>query len=587
MGLDIRQTFSKARQPFQWLVLAALLLLVLLGVVSGVVFAADHPRGLVRVAGSLAVAGLVVSMVLGILGSRVPKRTIIELDLTKPIEEKGSTSPLSRFAGAKPLAMRELVDGLERAGRDKRVAGLYARIEYPASGALADELRDAVVAFRATGKFAVAWSESMVLPGGYYVAAAFDEIAVQPSGEVNVTGWLAQTMFLRGVFDKLGIQVRLGRRHEYKNAVDRYNEKSYTAPHREASARLAETRFEQLVDAVAAGRNMTPDAARDVLMKGPYPAHDALANGLIDRLAYYDEIVEAVKERAGKGSKLLYLAKYAKRTKRGANRGQTIAFIHAVGGVASGKGGGFNPMTQGSNMGADTVAGALRAAAKEKSVKAIVLRIDSPGGSAVASDTIWREVMNAKAKGKPVIASMGNVAASGGYFIAMPADRIVASPGTITGSIGVFGGKYVVEEMQEKLGLSTDEVHEGETATMQSFSLDYSKAQWARLENSLDLIYDDFTEKASRGRDMPLAQLQDLARGRVWSGVDAKANGLVDDLGGLSTALRVAREAAGMKPDARHQAQGIPEEEGRHGAHRVRSGCQRRGGRRVRRDGRG
>jgi protease-4 len=561
--LDIRQAAASVRQPFRWLVLAAIFLFLGLGVVSLVVFVADHPRGIVRVGLVLIAIGVVGTILLGLVSARVPKRTIVELDLTKPVAEKGSSSPLSKFGGgSKTLTIREVVEGLERAGRDKRVVGLFARVEFPAEGALADELRDAIAAFRAKGKFAVSFSYSMVYPGGYYVATAFDEIAVQPSGEVNVTGWLAQGFFLRGFLDKIGLQARLGQRYEYKNAVNQFNEKKFTPAHREAATRLAESRFEQLVEAVSSSRNMSPEAARGVLLRGPYPAHDALTEGLVDRLAYYDEIVDAVKERGGKGSKLLFLQKYAKKTKRGANRGQTIAFVHAVGGVVGGKGGGWSPLTQGPSMGADTVSSALRAAAKNKSVKAIVLRVSSPGGSAVASDTIWREVVNARAKGKPVIASMGNVAASGGYFISMPADRIVASAGTITGSIGVFGGKYVVSELQKKLGVSTDEVHEGDTATFQSASSDYSDPQWEVLQKSLDLIYDDFTEKAAQGRKMPLEQLRELARGRVWSGIDAKERGLVDDLGGLATALRVAREVAGLKPDARIKVKEFPKKKG-------------------------
>ncbi|MBA2608452.1 MAG: S49 family peptidase, partial [Actinobacteria bacterium] len=408
MALDIRQALDKTRQPFRWLVLAALALFLVVGAVAAGVFVADHPRGIFRFASLLTIVGVLGSSALAALGSRVPKRTIIELDLTKPVVEKASASPLGRLGGGpKTSTIREVVEGLERAAKDKRVVGLFARVEAPATGALADELRDAIGAFRASGKFAVAYSHSFTMTSGYYVATAFDEIAVQGSGDVGVSGWLAQGFFVRGLLDKIGVRARLGQRYEYKNAVNQLTETAFTPAHREASTRLSEARFGQLVDAVASGRGMNPDAARKLLLRGPYAAADALAEGLVDRLAYYDEVVDSVKERAGKGSGLLFLHKYAKRTKRGANRGQTVAVIHAVGAVMSGKGGGFNPLTQGPAMGADTISSALRAAAKDKGVKAIVLRVDSPGGSAVASDTIWREVMNARATGKPVIASMG------------------------------------------------------------------------------------------------------------------------------------------------------------------------------------
>jgi protease IV len=230
------------------------------------------------------------------------------------------------------------------------------------------------------------------------------------------------------------------------------------------------------------------------------------------------------------------------------DHGKTIALVFGVGTVTRGKSD-YDPVQGSQNMGSDTVAGAIRAAAEDKDVKAILFRVDSPGGSYVASDAIWREVVRARQAGKPVIVSMGNLAGSGGYFVAMAADKIVAEPGTITASIGVLGGKMLTSGLWDKVGLSWDEVHQGENATMFTGTQDYTPAEWARFEAWLDRVYVDFTNKVADGRKLSKEKVLEIAKGRIWSGQDAKNLGLVDELGGYDTALKLAKRAAGVPAD--------------------------------------
>ena len=252
-----------------------------------------------------------------------------------------------------------------------------------------------------------------------------------------------------------------------------------------------------------------------------------------------------VKKQAGDDAKLLYLDRYLDRAGRPHDRGKQIALIFGVGGVTRGKSD-YDPVQGSQNMGSDTVAGAIRAAAADNDVKAILFRVDSPGGSYVASDTIWREVVNARKAGKPVVVSMGDVAGSGGYFVAMAADKIVAQPGTITASIGVLGGKMLTSGLWEKVGLSWDEVHQGANATMFSGTHDYTPAEWARFQAWLDRVYVDFTGKVAEGRKLPKEKVLEIAKGRIWSGQDAKNLGLIDELGGYDTALKLTKQAAGI-----------------------------------------
>jgi protease-4 len=280
-----------------------------------------------------------------------------------------------------------------------------------------------------------------------------------------------------------------------------------------------------------------------VVDRGPLLGKEAVDAKLIDGLAYRDEIYSKVKQMAGAGSELLYLQKYVERAGRPHNRGKTIALIYGVGAVGRGKSG-FDPLFGSASMGSDTVTAAFRDAVKDPRVKAILFRIDSPGGSYVASDSIWQATVEARKAGKPVIASMSDVAGSGGYFVAMAADKIVAQPATITGSIGVLGGKMLTTGFWKMLGITFDQVHDGANAIYWTGTEDYTPAEWARFQAWLDRVYADFTGKVADGRRLPKNRVLQIARGRIWSGEDAKNLGLVDELGGFPEALALAKKAA-------------------------------------------
>lgn len=491
---------------------------------------------------------LIVVLALPRFRDRVPRKAILEVNLEKELVEAVPDDAVARALLRDQPSVRDLVEALDRGADDERVAGLVAHIGAAPQGmAQVQEIRDAVARFRARKKFAIAYSETFgeFRNGGraYYLATAFDEVWLQPSGDVNLTGTMLEPMFLRGTYDKLGLRFRGGQRYEYKNAFNTYVEKKFTPAHREAMESIVKSWHSQMVRGIAAARKMPEDEVRAVIDRGPFLGQEAVDAKLVDRLAYRDEVMEEAKRRAGEGAERMRLAKYLESAGRPHDEGQTIALIYGAGAVARGKNG-FSPLTGEITMGSDSLTAAFRAATDDKDVKAILFRVDSPGGSYVASDTIWREVERARRAGKPVIVSMGDLAGSGGYFVAMPADKIVAQPGTITGSIGVVGGKVLTSGFWEKVGVSWDEVHAGANATMWTGTHDYSPAEWKRFEGFLDRIYADFTTKVATGRKLPKEEVLKIAKGRIYTGEDAKAIGLVDELGGFDTALRLAKQAA-------------------------------------------
>jgi protease-4 len=417
------------------------------------------------------------------------------------------------------------------------------------------EFREAIGAFRETGKLTVAWSESFgEFTGGnvpYYLATAFDRIYLQPSGALGLTGVAVEQIFLHDALAKLGVGFESAKRHEYKSAADNLTERGFTGPAREAAERLAVSIAEQITSAIAERRGKTAEQARALLDRGPFLAEDALAEGLVDALGYRDEVYADVRKEAGADASLQYVGRYQRahaltqRARKLPNpREHFVAVIHATGPIRQGRSG-RSPLG-GSSIGSDTVSAALRSATTDDRVRAVLLRVNSPGGSAVASDTIWREVVRTRAAGKPVVVSMGDVAASGGYYIAMAADVIVAQPGTITGSIGVIMGKPVFQEAFEKVGITTDSVSVGRGANMFAPAHPFSEDDWQRINAWLDEIYRDFTSKVASGRRMTTEQVHEVARGRVWTGADAAQNGLVDELGGMAAAAEIARRRAGL-----------------------------------------
>jgi protease IV len=493
---------------------------------------------------------------------------VLELDLTEGIIESRPADPVGAFMARHKLVLADVIDGLRRARDDSRVVALLARLGgKPIGLAAVQELRNAVAEFAAAGKSTVAWADTFgEFSAGnvqYYLATAFRKIWLQPSGDLGLTGMAVERMFMRGALDKLGAEFQVAKRHEFKSAAEQFTEHGFSAPAREETARMIQSVTEQLAQAIAETRQLSRDKVAELIDAGPFLAPRALAEGLVDELGYRDEVYASVRQQAGPESVLLYLGRYvrgkllAERARQAVTNlpasvqgggEKSVAVIYALGPIRRGRSQRSPFQGGGGAMGSDTVAAAIRSAAKDEQTRAILLRVNSPGGSYVASDTIWREVVRARAGGKPVVVSMGDVAASGGYFIAMAADQIVAQPGTITGSIGVLTGKPVLGEALGRAGVSSDLVVQGAHAAMFSQMRPFSQDEWALVDDWLDAIYADFVGKVAQGRGMTNEQVHEIAKGRVWTGEDALGNGLVDELGGMDKAVAIARRRAGL-PD--------------------------------------
>jgi protease-4 len=349
--------------------------------------------------------------------------------------------------------------------------------------------------------------------------------------------------------DRLGVTVQLGQRYEYKNAANMFTENELTPGHREAVGRLVESLSDQLISAIAADRGLTPERVRELLDTGPLSPAEAVEAGLVDHVGYRDEVYAAMRRRVGGRMRLNYLHRFRPGLPRAAagrfsTRHKVVAVVYGTGAIGLGR---SSRGPGGNGMGSTTVSAALRSAVRDEDVAAILFRVDSPGGSYAASDAIRREVVLARRAGKPVIVSMGTVAGSGGYFVSMAADVIVALPGTLTGSIGVFGGKAVVDRLLDRIGVGTASVAQGAHALMFSARQRFTEDELALLHRWLDRVYDDFVGKVAADRKLSVERVHEIARGRVWTGVDAAERGLVDELGGMSTAIGIARERAGLR----------------------------------------
>jgi protease IV len=497
----------------------------------------------------------------------VPNGCVLEVGLRSAPPETTGFDPLAIITGGgRPMSLRDTVAAIHRAADDPRVAGLIARVQLAASPpAAVQELREAVAAFSAV-KPSLAWAETYPGTLSYYLASAFGEVWMQPSGSVGLVGFASNAMFLRDALDKAGIEAQIVSRGEYKSAANVFTEDRFTEAHREAVTRMLESLQGQVWQAVAESRKIDPDALNELADGGPLLRDDAVASGLVDRIGFRDEAYARIAELVGvedvsdeDAPPRLYLARYAGAARPrlappvpsvpGRRPKPTFAVVTIDGTIVSGRGGPhFLPLGT-STAGGDTIAAALREAAADDSVSAIVLRVDSPGGSVAASETIWREVKRARERGKPVVASMGAVAASGGYYVSVGADAIVANPGTITGSIGVITGKLVVRHLKDRLGVGSDAVRTNANADAWSIDAPFTPQQRAHREAEADLSYTDFVERVAEGRKLDTEAVDVVARGRVWTGADAVAHGLVDELGGFRTALRRAKALAGLDED--------------------------------------
>jgi protease-4 len=462
----------------------------------------------------------------------------------------------SGLLGTSQPSVRGLVESVDRAARDPQVKGLVLRVgPLDAGWARVQDLRDALVRFRETGK--PSWAH-IGFAGNleYYLATGCSRIAAAPTGMLNVSGLSAEVIFFRGTLDKVGVEAQFEGVGKYKSAPDQFTETGFTDPNREQMEALVDSLFEQYVAAVAESRDLDESQVRAIIDEGPFDVAAAQEAGLVDELLYRDEL----NAQLPRGQRVS-AARYVKGSRGfGFDGRPKMALVYALGEIMPGETS-ESPFGAGGFAGADTISRGLRQAARDASIRAIVLRVDSPGGVGVAADAIWREVGRARQE-KPVIVSMGDAAASGGYYIAMNGDAILAQPGTITGSIGVFSGKFSMRGLYEKLGMSHETVRRGRYAGLFSSWEPWTAEERAKVRALNETFYETFITKAAEGRNRTLEEIDAVAQGRVWTGVQALENGLIDQLGGLEAAVAVARQKAGIPADEEVQLVVVPERKG-------------------------
>jgi protease-4 len=482
---------------------------------------------------------------------------ILEVRLSGRIVEENSRVGL--FGKKRPTVI-DLITDIQRAKDDPSIGGMLLRIDnFDMGFAKTQEIRGAILDFRSAGKTVVAYMEYGANKE-YYMATVADRIVLMPTGYLLVTGLAAQVTFVKGTLDKLGVVADLEHRGDYKSASDLVTRNSMSAAHREEVNSLLDDLYDQMTTGIAQGRGWTPEKVKSVIDQGPFTSAEALRAGLVDTLLFYDETEKLLSGehcRAthplvggwGKiqGSKVELEAYHNQRDHRYSWAiPPKIAVVFATGAIFSGESG--NDFIMGDVMGSETIARAIRTAREDSRVKAIVFRVDSPGGEGIASDVIWREISLAKAK-KPFIVSMSDVAGSGGYWISCAADTIVSMPGTYTGSIGVITGKLSLEGLYQKIGFDIETVKRGKHAGFYSTVRGFTDEEREVIRRQIDEFYSDFVQKVADERGMSYQEVHAVAQGRVWTGSQARERGLVDLLGGLDVALAIAKEKAGLAQD--------------------------------------
>ena len=443
------------------------------------------------------------------------------------------------------IEMSEIDYSLQTAKDDQSVVGVLVRIGGSDVGvAQMQERRNLLKQFGDAGKEVICYGK-ICSTGAYMLASVSSQIFLHPLGTVDLIGVRSELTFLKTLMDQLGVHSDFERIGEYKSATERFTRSEMSEVYREQTNSLIDDIYDQIIRMIAEGRNWTPEQVEDLINQGPFTAKQALENNLVDQLIYEDEIEELIDSKKSdliKGDRYFSQAYHDYNWKVSASK---IAIIYAVGDMITGKS--FaNPFTGGVFMGSDTIAEAIRSVREDNSIKAVVLRIDSGGGFVLAADEIWRELQLLKQDGKPLIVSMGDIAASGGYYIATLADQIIAEPSTITGSIGVFTGRLNLKRLYEKIGINKEIIKRGKNADFYSDYSDYSETHQQVMRASVEEIYDSFVAKVANGRGMTKEEVDQVARGRVWTGRQAHEIGLVDQLGGLDLALSVARKEAGL-----------------------------------------
>jgi protease-4 len=482
-------------------------------------------------------------------GPSVPNHSTLVLRIGGELVETPPHDVLGQVTGgARAQTVRGYVDALRRAKEDPRIDSVLiipTPIQSPFWGKV-QEIRDAVVDFRKSGKRISAFLEY----GGdreYYLASAAEKIYLVPTGSLDVAGLATYEVFLKGTLDKIGAQADFEKIGDYKTAPNQLTQTTFTPPHREMTESLTRDMYEQLVRGIAESRKKKVEDVRALIDEGPFLARDAQRAGLVDALAYEDQLDDhGAMSKSGTVEGESYGRARGRMLPRSAPR---IAVVYVSGIITSGDGG-FDPLN-GAVAGSTQLVRAIRSARADDDVRAIVVRIDSPGGSSIASDVIWRELTVTKNEkpSRPLVASMSDLAASGGYYVAMAAPHIVAQPATLTGSIGIYGGKFVTGGTYGKLGANIDAVIIGRNAGIESPERPFTDSERQKLREQIQDFYDGFIQKVAASRKMPVERVDQLGRGRVWTGSQARERGLVDALGGLDRAIALAKERAGISAD--------------------------------------
>lgn len=475
---------------------------------------------------------------------------VLTLDLRSAISDQAPTSgPEVLFGGG--IGFIDVITTLEAAAEDDQVKGLFIRAsEYGIGSARAEEYREAFLKLKAADKFIITHTQGSYGggPSGYRAIAASDEIWIQPSSDFIASGLALETLFLKGLFDNLSITPEFEAFYEYKNAVNTYEEETYTEPHRFAMTELAESLWTISLNDIATDRGIAVSDVRQILESSPLSAEQMVDFNLATSLGWPEDALDLALERAGEDAISIDVTSYTAPSSPFGS--PVIAIVGGQGAIVSGGSGG-SLFQEGNGFASDSIAASLLEAARDDDVEAIIFRVDSPGGSPTASDQIWRAIERIQTEEeKPVIVSMASVAASGGYYVSTGADWIIANRTTITGSIGIFGGKFAIDEALARVGVNAEAIVVGGSFTGAfSTTAGFSDDQREMVRSWLERGYDRFTGLVAEGRGMSLEQVDGVARGRVWSGEAAYANGLVDQLGGLSTAITKAKELAEIEDD--------------------------------------
>ena len=492
---------------------------------------------------------------------KISEHSVLQINLEGPIKERTPKNPiedigLTGISINKGLGLDDILKSIEAAKTDSKIDGLFTNLNSLQTGiATVEEIRNALLDFKTSKKFIYAYSESYS-QGEYYLASLADKIYLYPEGDIDFRGFRAELMFLKGTLEKLELQPEVIRHGKFKSAIEPFILDKMSPENREQTQKFISSLWNQFVKDIAESRKLSSEEVQKVADNlGARSGQDALDAKFVDQLTYYDEVLDDLKKKTNLDSddkvKFVDLKKYSHSLPAIKEfSAKKIAVVYANGEIVSGKG-------SDDQMGSEKIAEAIRKARLDTTIKAIVLRVNSPGGSALASDVIWRETILAK-KAKPLVVSMGDYAASGGYYIACAADKIVAQPTTITGSIGVFGLLFNAQKMfNNKLGITFDSVRTGKYANIGSTFYPMTTEERAIIQESVEKIYDTFITHVSEGRKMDKSAVDSVGQGRVWSGTDAKALGLVDEIGGLDAAIEIAAKLAKLD---KHRTISLPEQ---------------------------